>query len=153
MKRYIHPKGAFITSRSYFSVPDSISSISSFIYKLFTAQDANMKCTRLNASSEQRDPGFNNGHAYFVDQPQFMAHVQEFDKKIPDTKSTCNDHKAVRNANSRREKNLTARGVASIFCARHDCFRPGSTCDLRYGERYVVSLTVVSPNADSSLVK
>lgn len=137
---YIRRKGAFVPSGSAFCC--LMSCLHSFVYKLFTAQDANMKCTRLNASSEQRDPGFNDGNAYFVNQPRFMAHIQEFDKKIPDTKSTCNDHKAVRNANSQREKNLTARGVASIFCARHDCFRAGSTCDLRFGERYVCWLTV-----------
>lgn len=96
-----------------------------------------MKCVRLNASSEERDPGFNQGAAFFVHQPDFMAHINKFDKKLPPTKPTCNDHKANCESNSRREKNLTARGIASVFCARHDCFRPGSTCDLRYGEWYV----------------
>ncbi|KAE9383999.1 hypothetical protein BT96DRAFT_1008551 [Gymnopus androsaceus JB14] len=71
----------------------------SFIYKLFTAQDANMKCTRLNASSEERDPGSNQGAAFFVHQPDFMAHVNEFDKKLPPTKPTCNNHKAIRESN------------------------------------------------------
>ncbi|KAE9396951.1 hypothetical protein BT96DRAFT_996227 [Gymnopus androsaceus JB14] len=74
----------------YESAPES----KSFIYKLFTAQDANMKCTRLNASSEERNPGFNQGGAFFVNQTDFMDHVREYDKKIPVTKPTCNDHKA-----------------------------------------------------------
>ncbi|KAE9393946.1 hypothetical protein BT96DRAFT_943519 [Gymnopus androsaceus JB14] len=43
----------------------------------------------------------------------FMAHVNEFDKKLPPTKPTCNDHKAIHESNSR------------------------STCNLCYGKRQI----------------
>lgn len=144
----VHPSKWFVHLLSSLSAICNMASLfPSFIYKLFTAQDANMKCTRLNASSEQRDPGFNIGCAYFINQPDFMDHIHRFDKRLPETKPTCNDHKAIHDANSRWERNLMAQGVASIFCARHDCFHAGSTCDLWYGEQYVHPSSIAAPGS------
>ncbi|KAF9065627.1 hypothetical protein BDP27DRAFT_1366228 [Rhodocollybia butyracea] len=110
----------------------------SWVYKLFTAMDGNMKQVRLNASSEARDPGFNVGRAFFLDPVAHRNHVEQFDKRFPPQRSTCNDYKAVSGAVERgREHNCTVSGIFSVFCAWHDTFRPQGTTDLRYNERHV----------------
>lgn len=73
-----------------------------FIYKLFTAMDGNMKQVRLNASSVARDPGLNNGRAYFRNPFAHKAHAEAFDKRFPNERSTCNDHKAVSDVSTSR---------------------------------------------------
>lgn len=96
-----------------------------------------MKQVRLNASSVARDPGLNNGRAYLRNLFAHKAHVKAFDKRFPNEHSTCNDHKAVSDVSSSKLANLTVTGIVSVFCNRHDTFRPDGTTDLRVGERYV----------------
>lgn len=96
-----------------------------------------MKQVRLNASSIARDPGLNAGRAYFRDPFKHKKHVEQFDKRFPNERSACNDHKAVSEASTSKLANLTATGIVSVFCGRHDTFQPDGTTDLRVGERYV----------------
>lgn len=105
--------------------------------------DGNKKATRLNTSSDARDPGLNVGRAFFIDPLAHRQHVEMFDKRFPATKSTCNDHKALSSGATAREQNCTVTGVFSVFCARHDTFRPQGTTDLRVGERCVTFLASV----------
>ena len=49
-------------------------------------------------------------------------------------RSTCNDHKAVNLANSKKP-HLRATGVGATACARHGCFVPQLVVDFQKGER------------------
>ncbi|KAF7303546.1 CxC2 domain-containing protein [Mycena indigotica] len=48
-----------------------------YLYSLFLAIDANFKMKRKQVSSEDADPGLNQGAAFFSDVAPYMAHVQE----------------------------------------------------------------------------
>jgi hypothetical protein len=49
-------------------------------------------------------------------------------------RSTCNDHKAVNQANADRSK-LEATGIGACACSRHGCFFPTAVVDFQKGER------------------
>lgn len=48
-----------------------------FLYALFLAIDANFRMKRKQVSSEEADPGLNNGVAFFSEVTAYMAHVRE----------------------------------------------------------------------------
>lgn len=98
--------------------------------------DANFRLKRLNVSSQARDPGLNHGYAYVVDEEPFKLHLAEFDTRIPDDVSTCNDHDAIKSASMQGGKGTAATGVGAVYCLRHDMTRPVSVGDLQKGERY-----------------
>ncbi|SJL06441.1 uncharacterized protein ARMOST_09778 [Armillaria ostoyae] len=109
-----------------------------WLYRLFLAIDANFWLRRLNVSSDRSDPGLNLGYAYFVDETAFRNHIDMFGKVIPEEeKSTCNNHDAVKLANSRGGQGAAATGVGAVVCGRHDMKRPLSVGDLQKGERYL----------------
>ncbi|SJL17634.1 uncharacterized protein ARMOST_21191 [Armillaria ostoyae] len=109
-----------------------------WLYQLFLGIDANFRLCRLNVSSNNADPGLNEGYAYFVEECAFRTHLDAFGKIIPEEeKSTCNNHDAVKLANSRGGQGSAAMGVGAIVCARHDMKRPLSVGDLQKGERYL----------------
>ncbi|SJL15638.1 uncharacterized protein ARMOST_19142 [Armillaria ostoyae] len=109
-----------------------------WLYHLFLAIDANFRLRRLNISSDQSDPGLNLGYAYFVDETAFRNHIDMFGKVIPEEeKSTCNNHDAVKLANSRGGQGAAATGVGAVVCGWHDMKRPLSVGDLQKGERYL----------------
>ncbi|KAG1838105.1 hypothetical protein C8R48DRAFT_751576 [Suillus tomentosus] len=49
-------------------------------------------------------------------------------------KSSCNNHRAVNQANAARHK-LESTGIGGVACARHGCFVPHSMVDFQKGER------------------
>ncbi|KAJ3007171.1 hypothetical protein NUW54_g3646 [Trametes sanguinea] len=51
--------------------------------------------------------------------------------------SQCNNHNAIKLANSKDSSHLAATGVGTVDCARHGMKRPASVGDLQKGERYV----------------
>ncbi|KAF8958691.1 hypothetical protein BDZ97DRAFT_1923452 [Flammula alnicola] len=65
---------------------------------LFLSIDANFRLKRLNVSNDQCDPGLNHGYAYVVENTKFKKYLDEFNSKIPDDKSTCNNHDAIKSA-------------------------------------------------------
>ncbi|KAK0484153.1 hypothetical protein EDD18DRAFT_1311916 [Armillaria luteobubalina] len=109
-----------------------------WLYRLFIAVDANFRLCRLNVSDELNDPSLNQGYAYFVEEQGFKAYLKEYGDIIPEEeKSTCNNHDAVKLANSRGGKGAAATGVGAVVCGRHDMKRPLSVGDLQKGERYL----------------
>ncbi|KAK0478018.1 hypothetical protein EDD18DRAFT_1087465, partial [Armillaria luteobubalina] len=109
-----------------------------WLYRLFVAVDANFHLRRLNVSDELNDPSLNQGYAYFVEEQGFKAYLKEYGDIIPEEeKSTCNNHDAVKLANSRGGKGAAATGVGAVVCGRHDMKRPLSVGDLQKGERYL----------------
>ncbi|KAF6747228.1 hypothetical protein DFP72DRAFT_992589 [Ephemerocybe angulata] len=104
---------------------------------LFLAVDANFRLARKDVSSDERDPGLIDGTAYIVNETQFKAFLLEYGAKIPDDKSTCNNHDAIKSASMGRGKGLAATGMGTAQCSRHDMKRPTSCGDLLLGERYI----------------
>jgi DNA polymerase I-like protein with 3'-5' exonuclease and polymerase domains len=47
------------------------------LYALFLAIDANFRMKRKQVSSEEADPGLNNGAAFFSEVKAYMKHVSE----------------------------------------------------------------------------
>ncbi|KAH7867636.1 uncharacterized protein C8R40DRAFT_1064372, partial [Lentinula edodes] len=109
-----------------------------WLYKVFFALDANFRLTRFNVSSEARDPGFNKGRAYFVDDPTLQDHLASFAGCWPAEKSDCSNHDAIKLANRRGDHNLSTTGLALATCARHDTIHANSGVDLRLGEEYLL---------------
>ncbi|SJL19078.1 uncharacterized protein ARMOST_22686 [Armillaria ostoyae] len=128
-----------------------------WLYRLFIAVDANFRLRRLNVSDELNDPSLNQGYAYFVEEEGFKVHLKEYGDIIPEEeKSTCNNHDAVKLANSRGGKGAAATGVGAVVCGRHDMKRPLSVGDLQKGERYLnmdyFILSTLSCNTPPDLV-
>lgn len=106
-----------------------------WLYALFVGIDANFRLKRLKVSSTDRDPGLNHGYAYFVEDRQFKAYLNEYGPRVPDDVSTCNNHDAIKSASIRGGKGVDASGTGKTECARHDMKRPVSVGDLQKGER------------------
>ncbi|KAF9545568.1 hypothetical protein CPC08DRAFT_769836 [Agrocybe pediades] len=108
-----------------------------WLYTLFLSKDANFRMKRLNVSSDARDPGLNHGYAYVVEEEKFKKYLAEYSDLIPDDKSTCNNHDAIKSASMRGGHGTAATGVGTADCSRHDMKRPSAVGDLQKGERYV----------------
>ena len=106
----------------------------------------------MNVLSDARDPGLNQGYAYIVEEKQFKLYLAEFDKKIVEDVSTCNNHDAIKSASMRGGKGTAASGAGTVECARHDMKRPVSVGDLQKGERCVI-LSVKSLRTDNTLLE
>ena len=99
-------------------------------------------------STEERDPGLNNGYAYIVGTTKFKNFLEEYDKKIPEDKSTCNNHDTIKLASMRGGKGAAATGIATAECSRHDMKRPMAVRDLQKGERSVLE-NIIHSHADT----
>ncbi|KAK0457087.1 uncharacterized protein EV420DRAFT_1271922, partial [Desarmillaria tabescens] len=109
-----------------------------WLYRLFLAVDANFWLHHLNVSNEDNDPSLNRGYGYFVKENSFQLFLEMSGKIIPaEEKSTCNNHDAVKLANSHGGQGVAATGVRAVVCGRHDMKRPLSVGDLQKGERYI----------------
>ncbi len=106
------------------------------MYRLFIAVDANFRLRCLNVSDEFNDPSLNQGYAYFVEEEGFKTHLEKYGDVIPEEeKSMCNNHDAVKLANSRGGKGAAVTGVGAVVCGHHDMKHPLSVGDLQKGER------------------
>ncbi|KAK0237943.1 hypothetical protein EDD85DRAFT_921417 [Armillaria nabsnona] len=109
-----------------------------WLYHLFIAVDTNFCLCRLNVSDEFNDPSLNQGYAYFVEEEDFKTHLEKYGDVIPkEEKSTCNNHDAVKLANSRGGKGAAVTGISAVVCGHHDMKHPLSVGDLQKGERYI----------------
>ncbi|KAK7022232.1 CxC2 domain-containing protein [Favolaschia claudopus] len=107
----------------------------SFLYAGFYAMDANFRMERKSVSSEEADPGLNEGAAFFSEVKEYMEHVRlHWDKE--QEKSTCVSHDAVNQPN-RESKGTASSGIGTVDCARHNMKRPNGVGDLQKGERYI----------------
>lgn len=50
--------------------------VSSWLYTLFLALDANFRMSRKGVSTKERDPCLTEGHGYFVEDSGFLAHLE-----------------------------------------------------------------------------
>ncbi|KAF9549373.1 hypothetical protein CPC08DRAFT_648216, partial [Agrocybe pediades] len=108
-----------------------------WLYGLFLEIDANFQMKRMNVSSDERDPGLNKGYSYRVEASKFKDYLSTYDSLIPDDKSSCHNHDAIKSASARRGHGTAVSGVGAVVCAQHDAKLPLSIGDLQKGERYV----------------
>ncbi|KAJ2935743.1 hypothetical protein H1R20_g1351, partial [Candolleomyces eurysporus] len=108
-----------------------------WLHALFLAIDANFRLTRRMVSDDLKDPGLNRGYAYIVEETKFKEYLAVFGEQIPDDKSTCNNHDAIKSASIRGGRGFAASGLGTVQCSRHDMKRPNGSGDLQKGERYV----------------
>jgi hypothetical protein len=108
-----------------------------WLYMLFLGIDANFRLKRLNVSTQERDPGLNYGFAYVVAKTKFKQYLNDYNGKIPDDVSTCNNHDTLKSASMRGGKGTAASGVGAVDCIRHDMKCPMAVGDLQKGEWYV----------------
>ncbi|KAJ2927052.1 hypothetical protein H1R20_g10072, partial [Candolleomyces eurysporus] len=108
-----------------------------WLYALFLAVDANFRLTCKVVSDDIKDPGLNHGYAYIVEEQAFKQYLLTFGDLIPNDKSTCNNHDAIKSASIRGGKGFAASGLGTVQCSRHDMKRPNGSGDVQKGERYV----------------
>jgi hypothetical protein len=118
--------------------------INRWLHALFLAVDANFRLTRRNVSTDLRDPGLNHGYAYIVEKEKFKEYLKLFGEQIPDDKSTCNNHDAIKSASIRGGRGFAASGLGTVQCSRHDMKRPNGSGDLQKGERYALVHSVLA---------
>ncbi|KAJ6447694.1 hypothetical protein C8R45DRAFT_948402 [Mycena sanguinolenta] len=106
-----------------------------FLYGLFLAIDANFRMKRKQVSSEEADPGLNNGAAFFSEVKAYIEHVREH-WDFEQEKSRCVSHDAV-NQPDREARGTASSGIGTVDCARHNMKRPNGVGDLQKGERYI----------------
>ncbi|KAJ7761424.1 hypothetical protein B0H16DRAFT_1312223 [Mycena metata] len=106
-----------------------------FLYALFLAIDANFRMKRKQVSSEESDPGLNNGAMFFSEVKEYMVHVKEH-WDTEQEKSRCVSHDAV-NQPDKEARGTASSGIGTVDCARHNMKRPNGVGDLQKGERYI----------------
>ncbi|KAJ6585954.1 hypothetical protein B0H19DRAFT_1250699 [Mycena capillaripes] len=106
-----------------------------FLYALFLAIDANFRMKRKQVSSEEANPGLNNGAAFFSDVKTYMEHVAKH-WDMEQEKSRCVSHDAV-NQPDKEARGTASSGIGTVDCARHNMKRPNGVADLQKGERYI----------------
>lgn len=62
-----------------------------FLYALFLAIDANFRMRRKQVSSEEVDPGLNNGAAFYSEVKAYMAHVGQHWDMEQEVSSRCSE--------------------------------------------------------------
>ena len=97
----------------------------------------------MNVSTNDRDPGLNNGCAFVVNETEFQDYLREYGEDIAEEKSNCHNHDAIKSALMRRHTGTAANGVGTVECARHDMKRPNGVGDLQKGERSVCVIQCV----------
>ncbi|KAH9916110.1 uncharacterized protein BXZ73DRAFT_53996, partial [Epithele typhae] len=105
-----------------------------WLYTLFLMMDGNFRA-RL------KDRGLDSiqlslGWAYFVESNAYTTFINSIGDQTE--KSSCTvEHKAILNANTRREGYITS-GVGAILCARHALCRRSGMGDIFLGEKYAI---------------
>ncbi|KAJ7032307.1 hypothetical protein C8F04DRAFT_1262054 [Mycena alexandri] len=97
-----------------------------YLYACFVAIDANFRMKRKQVSSEESDPGLNNGAMFFSEVKRYMEHVGEHWE-------TEQEMRLPRRCQSARQGS-TGYGFIGH---RHNMKRPNGVGDLQKGERYI----------------
>jgi hypothetical protein len=111
---------------------------------VFLGIDTNFRLKRMNVSTDERDPGLNHGYAYVVEHEKFEKYLDDYGPRIPDDKSSCNNHDAIKSASMRGGKGTAASGLGTVECSCHDMKWPTVVGDLQKGEQSVRSRLVVA---------
>ncbi|KAJ7581288.1 hypothetical protein C8J56DRAFT_793853 [Mycena floridula] len=115
---------------------DTLEQEDGWIYRLFVGNDADFKIKRRDVSSEEKDPGLCQGHAYFVEQRSYDTYLER-NKGVKQPPSKCVSHDAVNRADRKEVHGLKVTGLATVDCTRHEMKRPNGIAALQQGERHV----------------
>ncbi|KAJ7457415.1 hypothetical protein FB451DRAFT_1341923 [Mycena latifolia] len=118
-----------------------------FLYVLFLAIDTNFWMKRKQVSSEEADPGLNNGAVFFGEVTAYMKHVGKH-WEMEQEKSTCVSHDAVDLPDREMQiaklhpclvhgLSTASSGIGTVDCTHHNMKRPNGVGDLQKGERYI----------------
>ncbi|KAL0563913.1 hypothetical protein V5O48_018144 [Marasmius crinis-equi] len=127
-------------------------SAKAFLFFKFISVDACFCLKQRAVSTKQKDPGLVTGKAYFVEQGDYHALMQEM-KKRPEQKEEghClgSTLSSIAQANMKFSKGYTQTGCMLCLCARHKIVEPNRTVDFNKGEQlcYLGIATAFTPPA------
>ncbi|PPQ74198.1 hypothetical protein CVT24_012717 [Panaeolus cyanescens] len=107
-----------------------------FLYRAYTAMDANFRLKNQLVSSYSQSPDLDDGLAFMVPRKPYEAY--QLQQKKDDDISTCVGFQAMLQANTRFSRGLRYTGVAGVFCARSETVLPLGLGNLQKGERFSV---------------
>jgi hypothetical protein len=115
------------------NIPDDwVDDNNTWLYTRTTTLDGNFEMNKLKSKNPGDDVSLSDGTAFLVGHTRYRAHLQ-MAKEIKE-KSTCNQHRAVKEADL-NHKSLESTGIGASACARHGCWVPHSVVDFQKGER------------------
>ncbi|KAH9912946.1 uncharacterized protein B0H18DRAFT_889089, partial [Fomitopsis serialis] len=103
-----------------------------YLYARGYVMDGNFHAEQMKMRRPENDVPLMPGKMFMVHPGPYEEHL----KVAKDVKmhSSCNDHKAVSQANADRHK-LAVTGIGATSCLRHGCFVPHSVVNYQKGER------------------
>ncbi|KAH9905072.1 uncharacterized protein B0H18DRAFT_1132231 [Fomitopsis serialis] len=103
-----------------------------YLYARGYVMDGNFHTEQMKMRKPENDVPLMPGKMFMVHPGPYEEHL----KVAKDVKmhSSCNDHKAVSQANANRHK-LAVTGIGATSCLRHRCFLPHSVVNYQKGER------------------
>ncbi|KAG1867501.1 hypothetical protein C8R48DRAFT_747361 [Suillus tomentosus] len=104
----------------------------SWKYTRSFVMDGNFKAEHLHPIKPFDEVWLSDGLGFMVGKDRYKMHLAEAADTVE--KSSCNNHRAVNQANAARHK-LESTGIGGVACARHGCFVPHSMVDFQKGER------------------
>ena len=108
----------------------------SWKYTRSFVMDGNFKAEHLHPIKPFDEVWLSDGLVFMVGKDRYKMHLAEAADTVE--KSSCNNHRAVNQANAARHK-LESTGIGGVACARHGCFVPHSMVDFQKGERQATS--------------
>ncbi|KAG1901809.1 uncharacterized protein F5891DRAFT_1221428 [Suillus fuscotomentosus] len=108
----------------------------SWKYTRSFVMDGNFKAEHLHPIKPFNEVWLSDGLGFMVGKDRYKMHLAEAADTVE--KSSCNNHRAVNQANAARHK-LESTGIGGVACARHSCFVPHSMVDFQKGERQATS--------------
>ncbi|KAG1884743.1 hypothetical protein F4604DRAFT_1919247 [Suillus subluteus] len=118
------------------SLDDDDKNSPSWKYTRSFVMDGNFKAEHLHPIKPFDEVWLSDGLGFMVGKDRYKMHLAEAADMVE--KSSCNNHRAVNQANAARHK-LESTGIGGVACARHGCFVPHSMVDFQKGERRVTS--------------
>ncbi|KAG2091180.1 uncharacterized protein F5147DRAFT_748145 [Suillus discolor] len=95
----------------------------SWKYTRSFVMDGNFKAEHLHPIKPFDEVWLSDGLGFMVGKDRYKMHLAEAADTVE--KSSCNNHRAVNQANAARHK-LESTGIGGVACARHGCFVPHS---------------------------
>ncbi|KAG1837242.1 hypothetical protein C8R48DRAFT_580563, partial [Suillus tomentosus] len=111
-------------------------SLDDWKYTRSFVMDGNFKAEHLHPIKPFDEVWLSDGLGFMVGKDRYKMHLAEAADTVE--KSSCNNHRAVNQANAARHK-LESTGIGGVACARHGCFVPHSMVDFQKGERQATS--------------
>ncbi|KAG1892924.1 uncharacterized protein F5891DRAFT_1131426 [Suillus fuscotomentosus] len=114
------------------SEDESLDDDPSWKYTQSFVMDGNFKAEHLHPIKPFDEVWLSDRLGFMVGKDRYKMHLAEAADTVE--KSSCNNHRAVNQANAARHK-LESTGIRGVACARHGCLVPHSMVDFQKGER------------------